>query len=103
MNSSIQARFDSYLAALNGSAPDRYGFSVTRGKRYLKIVMTYDGGQRSVHSFVETATGDVYKSAGWARPAEHVRFRLADDASFAALITAASTKQAFSGGYLYIR
>jgi hypothetical protein len=102
MDESIKARFDAYLAALNGSAPERYGFSVTKGKRYFKIVMTYDGGQRSVHSFVEIATGDVYKSAGWARPAEHVRFRLNDDGSFANLLTAASQKQAFAGGYLYL-
>jgi hypothetical protein len=103
MNPSIKARFDAYMDTLNESAPEGYGFTTTKGKRYYKIVMTYAGGQRSVHSFVEAATGDVYKSAGWQRPAEHVRFRLDDDASFTELIKAASGKQAFAGGYLYIR
>ena len=55
-----------------------------------------------MHAFIEIATGDVYKPAGWAQPAKHVRFRLMDDASYARLLSAARKPEAYSGGYLYL-
>jgi hypothetical protein len=94
-------RMRSYLDALNGSAPEGYSFDVTQGRRYTKVVMTARGGQRSVHSFVD-GEGNVYKPAGWSRPAEHVRFRLLDEASWAALRLVACGDKAFTGGYLYL-
>jgi len=97
----VELRLAEYIAALNAAAPQRYSFDTTQGKKYTKIIMSYNGGQRSVHAFVD-ADGNVYKPAGWQRPAVHVRFRLADDASFARLLAAASGKQSFSGGYLYL-
>jgi len=102
MDSSTQARFDAYLAALNASAPEHYGFTVTKGRSYFKVVMNYNGGQRSVHAFVGIDTGCVYKPAGWQRPADYVRFDMRNDESFANLLAAAGQKQAFAGGYLYL-
>ena len=40
-----------------------------RGKKYARIVK--DG--ESVWGFVEIATGDIFKAAGWKAPAKHAR------------------------------
>lgn len=45
----------------------------------------------SVHSFVEKSTGDVYKSAGWDRPAKGARYRLLDDDSRTAMFSRLDT------------
>ena len=42
-----------------------------RGKKYLRIVKSMPGGSRSVHSFVEVATGDIWKAASWKAPAKN--------------------------------
>ena len=43
------------------------------GRRYIRIVKS-DGTGRSVHCFVERATGNIYKPAGWKGPTiNHVR------------------------------
>lgn len=53
-------------------------FSTIQGKRFTKITCkTY--GQTSVHCFVETATGDIYKAAGWSSPAKGVRGNINDE------------------------
>ncbi len=51
-----------------------------RGKRFAKLVHTESDpetgekrGQTMVHAFVEIATGDIYKPAGWSAPANHAR------------------------------
>jgi hypothetical protein len=43
------------------------------GKKYIKIVRTDFSDSRSVHCFIEKATGDVLKAAGWNAPAKHAR------------------------------
>lgn len=84
------------------------------GGRYVRIVAmepTWTGTSevdgppraRSVHSFIEKATGDVYKPDGWKSPAKGVRFRLLDDGD---RDTAGSRAQMFwrldgYGSYLY--
>jgi len=99
----VELRIGEYITALNAIAPEGYSFDTTQGKRYTKVVMTVRGGQRSVHSFVEPTTGNIYKPAGWQRPAEHIRFNLASDSSFERLMTALKARGAWAGGYLYIR
>lgn len=99
----VELRLGEYLTALNAIAPEGYSFDTTEGKRYTKIVMTVRGGQRSVHSFVEPATGAVLKAAGWERPAKHVRYCLTSEASYARLMEALKVRNAWAGGYLYIR
>ena len=82
------------------------------GRKYIKIVMqeyqeyneyypNREVGYRdgSVHAFVDKKTGDVYKPAGYNKPAKHVRFNLLDDNSYEESIHQAS----WVGGYLYMR
>ena len=42
------------------------------GRKYIRIVRN-DLSQRSVHCFVEVATGNILKAAGWTAPAKHAR------------------------------
>ena len=75
-------------ATKNGTAK-LMRFRVQSGRKYYKIIQQdYDTFQDrneyrdgSVHAFVEKTTGDVYKPAGWAKPAQHVRYNLLDDKS----------------------
>ena len=89
-------------------------FKVKTGKKYYKIVsMEFDDmGQyatnqykeRSVHSFVDRKTGQVYKPASWNAPAKHVRFdmRIIKEREF--LHNAKNLGvSGWAGGYLYIR
>ena len=67
------------------------------GRKYTRIVETQVGGGRSVHCFIDKATGDVLKGAGWARPARGARYNLLDADSRATLYERCE----FAGGYLY--
>ncbi len=53
-----------------------YQFTVDTGRKYHKIMMTTDGGNRSVHAFIDKKTGEVYKPASIKAPAKGVRFDL---------------------------
>lgn len=55
------------------------------------------GLQRSVHAFVENATGHVYKAEGWKKPAKGVRYATVEDALEAYAASRGGT------GYLYAR
>ena len=60
-------------------------FDAIGGKRYDKIVQRQaNGSSGSVHAFVERLTGQVYKAAGWSKPASGVRYATVDDALQAA-------------------
>lgn len=44
------------------------------GRKYIRIVhIDGFGGHRSVWGFVEAATGNIFKAAGWKAPAKHAR------------------------------
>lgn len=48
-----------------------YVFGVEKGQKYDRITqMSGHGGGLSVHAFVERATGDLIKAAGWKAPAK---------------------------------
>jgi hypothetical protein len=107
MATGIETRLTTYINALNSGSSDHHHFAPVRGRKYIKVVDSRptDGGPLatgSVHAFVEIATGDVYKPAGWQAPAKHVRFRLMDDASYTSLLRLAASRDAYSGGYLYL-
>lgn len=53
-----------------------YQFTVDTGRKYHKVMMTTDGGNRSVHCFIDKKTGEVYKAASIKSPAKGVRFDL---------------------------
>ena len=87
-------------------------FVVKTGKKYYKIVQQeletwkqseYYGQYRdgSVHAFVDKETGEVYKPAGWAKPAKHVRFDMRDERHLKFLLDPKNV--GWAGGYLYLR
>ncbi|MCK9267224.1 MAG: hypothetical protein M0P14_00725 [Alkaliphilus sp.] len=43
-----------------------------RGIKYKKVIYI-QGVHKSVHSFVEISTGDIFKPASWKTPAKHKR------------------------------
>lgn len=69
---------------------------VEEGRKYYKVVFNYES-QRSVHSFVEKKTLDVYKAASWNAPAKGVRYNLIRDMDQLKVVAD------FAGGYLYKR
>ena len=119
----IDAAIDAYLMALHQTAAESanragdqavergedasishavYSATFERGERprkYLRIVQTTYGGSRHVHSFVDLATGDVLKAAGWTGPAKGARYNLLDADSFAEM----AQRMDPHGSYLYAR
>ena len=100
------------LDAIENGTANLYKFVVKTGKRYYKIVQQefetwekskYYGQYRdsSVHSFVDKETGEVYKPAGWAKPAKHVRFDMRDVKQLRFLLNPKNVD--WAGGYLYLR
>lgn len=53
-------------------------FEIEYGKKFAKITRT-SYGQKSVHCFVEIATGNIYKAASWSAPAKIVRGNIANE------------------------
>ena len=49
-----------------------YKYEVTRTPKWYKVTHTI-GEQTSVFAFIDPATGDIYKPAGWAKPAKGIR------------------------------
>ena len=49
-----------------------FSFSIEWLNKRVRVVRE-DTGSRSVHCFVDMATGDVLKADGWSRPAKHAR------------------------------
>ena len=82
-------------------------FRYYEGKKYLKVVREeYDERNdrwrdTTVHAFINTATGEVYKPASWKAPAKHVRFDLSNDLDRQNLHD--PNFVGWAGGYLYMR
>ena len=85
---------------VGGHAAPEYKFYIAEGgRKYHKIVMEYENGQRSVHAFVDKKTGEVYKPASFKAPAKHVRYNLLVIKEREWLLEHAD----WAGGYLYAR
>ena len=94
----------------NGTA-NLYKFVIQKGRKYLKIVQqqyddmgpnpTNEYRDGSVHAFIDRETGDVYKPAGWAKPAKHVRYNLLERSDRNFLFDYKNV--GWAGGYLYMR
>ena len=94
----------------NGTA-NLYKFAVQKGRKYLKIINqqyddmgpnpSYEYRNGSVHAFIDRETGDVYKPAGWAKPAKHVRYNLLERSDRNFLFDRRNV--GWAGGYLYMR
>ena len=82
-------------------------FRYYQGKKYLKVVREeYDEKNdrwrdTTVHAFINTETGEVYKPASWKAPAKHVRFNLSNDLDRQNLHD--PNFVGWAGGYLYMR
>ena len=95
----------------NGTANLMF-FKVKSGKKYYKIIQqqfeTWEGSKyygkyrdASVHAFVDKKTGQVFKPAGWAKPAKHVRYDMRIINQRQLLHNPNFT--GWAGGYLYMR
>ena len=94
----------------NGTA-NLYKFVIKKGRKYLKIVnqqfddmgayATYQYRDGSVHAFIDRETGDVYKPAGYNKPAKHVRYNLLERSDRDFLFDYKNV--GWAGGYLYMR
>jgi len=74
------------LDAIDNGTANLRRYRFTQGKRYYKVVAeeyreenkyyNHKAGWRdtTVEAFVDMKTGEVYKPAGWSKPAKHVRF-----------------------------
>ena len=74
------------------------------GRKYFKVVRVEDeyksnDEHRCVEAFIDRQTGDIYKPAGWNKPAKGVRFNLLDQDSLFELF---ENLDPF-GGHLYKR
>jgi hypothetical protein len=49
---------------------ERFTVEFEEGSKYVKVV-SLSWGSRSVHSFVEKKTGDIWKAASWKAPARN--------------------------------
>ena len=67
--------------ALQGYTFDRGGVTFQRGKKNARIVLTEEGQGRSVHCFVDLATGNILKSASWQTPAKGARGNIINGAA----------------------
>jgi hypothetical protein len=76
----IGVHSQTFVDGLNERHGDgKYAYSVRPGRKYDKIVQTYNGKSDSVHAFVD-AEGNVYKPAGWAAPAKGIRYYTVESA-----------------------
>ena len=95
------------LDALNDGTFKGMKFTITTGKKYLKIISNDWDDRRNewrsggVHAFVNKHTGEIYKAASWASPAKHVRYdlRIIRDREY----VLNPDNCGWSGGYLYMR
>ena len=100
------------LDAIENGTANLMWFKVYSGKRYWKIVQqefeTWEGSKyynqyrdASVHAFVDKKTGQIFKPAGWSKPAKHVRFdmRIINERNF----VHNPNNTGWAGGYLYLR
>ena len=116
LNGNLSGNYPEYareqLDEIENGTANLMWFKVYSGKRYYKIVQQefetwekskYYGQYRdsSFHSFVDKETGEVYKPAGWAKPAKYVRFDMRDVKQLRFLLNPKNVD--WAGGYLYLR
>ena len=96
------------LEVIKGRNPrDLYTWKVYKGRKYNKIVQREfderEGKFRdgSVLAFIDKYTGEVYKPAGWANPAKHVRYDMRIIKERESLHN--PDKIDWAGGHLYMR
>lgn len=87
MNKSFDEALANFLEVAQGKVNERFkGYftqsgtiSTEEGQKYIRVVIS-SGPSRSVFCFVNKATGDVLKAAGWATPEKkNVRSNIFDE------------------------
>lgn len=75
----LKARDDAYMDANSPHLPDifRANFTVMTGRKYLRIVKA--DPHKSAFCFIDRATGNILKAAGWNAPAKHARGNIFND------------------------
>ena len=76
-----------------------YKFYIESGRKYHKIIMETDSGNRSVHAFINMKTGELHKAASFKSPVKEARFDLLLIKDREWLLENAD----WSGSYLYAR
>lgn len=71
-----EAAADPFFADMPDQRPT-FGLSKP-GHNYVRIIAKPDTCHASAWGFVELATGDIFKAAGWSKPAKHARGNIAD-------------------------
>lgn len=61
-----------YARSCGGTHARSVEITFEPGNRWIRVVRS-EGFSRSVHSFIESSTGDVYKAASWKTPAKGKR------------------------------
>ena len=74
-----------------------YKFYIESGRKYHKIIMETDSGNRSVHAFINMKTGELHKAASFKTPVKEARFDLRIITEREFVLESAD----WSGGYLY--
>ena len=75
----LKARDDADMDLNSPNLPDtfRAKFSKSNGRKYIRIVKA--NPHKSAYCFVDRATGDILKAAGWKAPAKHARGNIFND------------------------
>lgn len=70
-----------YCRKLNELSAGYREVEVKPGRKFYKVILNGLGNvtSRSVHSFIDKATGDIYKPASWAQPAKDARYNVVRD------------------------
>ena len=99
------------IEEIENDTANLYKYVIQKGRKYLKIVQqqfddmgpnpSYKYRNGSVHAFIDRETGDVYKPAGYNKPAKHVRYNLLERSDREFLFNWRNT--GWAGGYLYMR
>ena len=99
------------IEEIENDTANLYKYVIQKGRKYLKIVQqqfddmgpnpSYKYRNGSVHAFIDRETGDVYKPAGYTKPAKHVRYNLLERSDREFLFNWRNT--GWAGGYLYMR
>jgi hypothetical protein len=84
----VNEGFDKQNAKMADTFPDGYykPVQLEAGSKNIRVVSVSGGrgGSRSCYCFVEKATGNVLKSAGWKAPAKGARANIYKPESYAA-------------------
>lgn len=59
----------------------QWGVQIIPGRKYAKIALTKPDGYRMVYCFVDIATGNILKAAGWKAPAVGIRGNISGNTS----------------------